>query len=71
LSFARAYEFIAVTAAGDRPGRSWSLATALPRASYAFAETEVMDWLISHPDGSEEGNFVGKFLDTYQYGDGS
>lgn len=29
-------------------------------------ETEVLDWTISKPDGTEEGNFVGKFLDTYQ-----
>jgi hypothetical protein len=30
----------------------------------AFPEAEVIDWLISKPDGSEEGNYVGKFLDT-------
>ena len=29
-------------------------------------EPEILDWTISKPDGSEEGNFVGKFLDTYQ-----
>ncbi len=29
-------------------------------------ESEVIDWTISKPDGSEEGNFVGKFLDTYK-----
>lgn len=29
-------------------------------------ESEILDWTISRPDGSEEGNFVGKFLDTYQ-----
>ena len=29
-----------------------------------FKEKDVLDWLISKPDGSEEGNFVGKFLDT-------
>ena len=33
---------------------------------YSFPESEVLDWLITQPDGSEEGNFVGKFLDTYQ-----
>jgi uncharacterized protein YegJ (DUF2314 family) len=27
-------------------------------------DTEVLDWMISKPDGSEEGNLVGKFLDT-------
>src|ERR1051325_2488745 len=30
-----------------------------------FPESEVMDWTIVHPDGTEEGNVVGKFLDTY------
>ena len=29
-------------------------------------ESEVLDWTISKPDGTEEGNFVGKFLDTYK-----
>jgi hypothetical protein len=29
-------------------------------------ENDVLDWTISKPDGSEEGNFVGKFLDTYK-----
>ena len=36
--------------------------------SYTFPESQVMDWLITYPDGSEEGNFVGKFLDTYRRG---
>lgn len=29
-----------------------------------FPESFVLDWLITNPDGSEEGNFVGKYLDT-------
>jgi hypothetical protein len=33
-----------------------------------FPEKEIVDWLISKPDGSEEGNFVGKFLDTLPSG---
>jgi uncharacterized protein YegJ (DUF2314 family) len=33
---------------------------------YSFPESEVIDWTISKPDGTEEGNFVGKFLDTYK-----
>lgn len=32
----------------------------------ACLEGDVIDWTISKPDGSEEGNFVGKFLDTYK-----
>lgn len=34
--------------------------------SYSFREAELLDWLIAKPDGTEEGNFVGKFLDTYK-----
>jgi hypothetical protein len=30
------------------------------------SEAELLDWLITKPDGSEEGNVVGKFLDTYR-----
>ncbi len=29
-------------------------------------ETEIWDWTVSRPDGSEEGNVVGKFLETYR-----
>jgi len=29
-------------------------------------ESEVKDWLILRPDGTEEGNHVGKFLDYYK-----
>ena len=32
---------------------------------YEFPESEVLDWTISSPDGKEEGNFVGKFMDEY------
>jgi uncharacterized protein YegJ (DUF2314 family) len=34
--------------------------------SYSFPEAELIDWTIVKPDGTEEGNFVGKFLDEYQ-----
>lgn len=33
---------------------------------YSFPESELIDWTISKPDGTEEGNFVGKFLDNYK-----
>ncbi len=33
---------------------------------YSFPESELIDWLITHPDGMEEGNVVGKFLDEWQ-----
>lgn len=33
---------------------------------YTLPESELRDWLITKPDGAEEGNFVGKFLETYE-----
>jgi uncharacterized protein YegJ (DUF2314 family) len=32
---------------------------------YTFPESDVVDWLITRPDGSEEGNVVGKFLNEW------
>ncbi len=32
---------------------------------YSVDESEILDWLIAKPDGSEEGNVVGNFLDSY------
>ena len=32
---------------------------------YEFADSALVDWTVARPDGTEEGNFVGKFLDTY------
>jgi hypothetical protein len=31
---------------------------------HRFAEREIIDWVITKPDGSEEGNVVGKFVHT-------
>ena len=31
--------------------------------TYTLSEGDIVDWVISRPDGSEEGNLVGKFLD--------
>lgn len=31
------------------------------------AESDIVDWTIARPDGTEEGNFVGKFIDTLQH----
>jgi len=33
---------------------------------HTLPEDELIDWLIAHPDGTEEGNIVGKFLDEIQ-----
>lgn len=34
--------------------------------AYTFPETDVFDWTISHPDGTQEGNIVGRFLAEWQ-----
>lgn len=31
--------------------------------SYTLSEKDIVDWVVVRPDGSEEGNVVGKFLD--------
>lgn len=36
-----------------------------PGMSMSFEQTIVVDWKITHADGSEEGNFVKKFLEEY------
>lgn len=33
--------------------------------AYALQEKDLVDWTISKPDGTEDGNGVGKFLDTW------
>jgi len=33
--------------------------------AYRLVEGDLIDWTIVMPDGAEEGNFVGNFLDTY------
>lgn len=33
---------------------------------YTLADSSLLDWMVARPDGREEGNIVGKFLDTYQ-----
>jgi len=34
--------------------------------TYSFPESELIDWTITRPDGTEKGNFVGNFLDTFE-----
>jgi hypothetical protein len=56
---------------GDRiAGRIWSQIGVVRgyqlRQPHETREGEIVDWLIARPDGSEEGNVVGKFLDTYR-----
>jgi hypothetical protein len=33
-----------------------------------IADRDVIDWVITDPNGAEEGNVVGKFIDTYHAG---
>ena len=51
-------------------GRIWSPVGTVEgyalRQPYAFPESGLVDWMVSRPDGTEEGNVVGIFLDTYQ-----
>ena len=36
--------------------------------THSFGETDILDWLITHPDGAEDGNYVGKYLDALYQG---
>ena len=51
-------------------GRIWSEVSLVQgyrlRQPYSFPESKIVDWLITRPDGTEEGNYVGKFMDTYR-----
>jgi hypothetical protein len=64
--------FIAVReiTGGKVKGLIWSEVHLVPGYkhgdAYTFPESELIDWTITKPDGTEEGNFVGKFLDSYQ-----
>jgi len=52
------YGRIATHLAAIKSHRQWD--------KISFPESEIMDWTIVRADGSEEGNVVGKFLDTYK-----
>lgn len=65
--------FISVTRiqGGIVEGRIWSnldnvLTSYRLRDPYAFPENQLVDWSIAYPDGSEEGNLVGKFMESYR-----
>ena len=36
---------------------------------HSVREAEILDWTITRPDGTEEGNYVGKYIDTLQDSD--
>jgi len=56
--------------AGRIVGRIWSPVQLVRgyvyRQRVTFDVAELVDWMIARPDGTEEGNEVGKFLDTYR-----
>jgi hypothetical protein len=64
--------FIAVDRIEDGriTGRIWNPLTVVRSfrrgAVHTFREAELVDWMITRPDGTEEGNFVGKFIDEMQ-----
>ena len=64
--------FVAVDSiAGGRVyGRIWSPILVVDGyrlgQRHDFPEDDLIDWMIAHPDGTAEGNVVGRFLQTYQ-----
>ncbi len=34
------------------------------KQAYSFPESELIDWVITKPNGEQEGNFVGKYLSS-------
>jgi hypothetical protein len=58
--------------AGVVEGRIWSELNVVRgyrlRDPIRVQESDLVDWVITKPDGTEEGNFVGKFLDSYDPG---
>ena len=49
-------------------GRVWNQITLVEGykfgQAYSTTEAEILDWTITQPDGSEEGNWSGKFIDA-------
>lgn len=64
--------FAAVDSVGDHRifARVWSQLEVVQGFRYGqpieIDESRIIDWMIANPDGSEEGNLVGKFIDTYR-----
>lgn len=69
LVFVAVDSIVGPTSTGFIAGRVWSQINVVTgfayRQSYAFPITELVDWMVARPDGTEEGNHVGKFLDTF------
>jgi len=54
-------ELLGVIASRLRPGSPYRIGDLI-----SFKESAVLDWVITKPDGYEEGNFVGRFLEKYR-----
>ncbi|TGE09646.1 hypothetical protein [Hymenobacter fodinae] len=58
---------VATWQAGKLTGRIMRLSheegRAMAGAPVSFEETAILDWLLLRPNGAEEGNYVGKYLD--------
>jgi hypothetical protein len=69
LVFVAVDSVVGLAPTGFITGRIWSSITVVRgyayRHSYRFPISELVDWMVARPDGTEEGNHVGKFLDTY------
>lgn len=55
---------------GAVDGRIWNDPRLIPgykkRDRIRVKEVDLIDWTLSKPDGSEEGNVVGKFIESYK-----
>ena len=51
-------------------GRVWNDVTAVKGLHHGsqieLPEDAISDWLISNPDGTEDGNLIGKYMDTME-----
>ena len=67
-----AVDSIVPGASGDQQiiGRIWNEINVVqgfaPYQRYSFPESDLLDWMISRPDGTEEGNLIGNFLDAWE-----
>lgn len=62
--FVRVREWLGNNVSGIIANELNTVKTYTQGQSISFPETAVLDWTISRPDGTEEGNAVGKLLDT-------
>lgn len=54
-------------------GRIWSPIQVVEGYGYgkelSVPEEEIVDWVITKPDGGEEGNLIGKYIDRARAGE--